>query len=92
MRAIGLGTCSTMARIGAILTPFVAQVLLRLSPYMAISIYGTVAFLAAIACLILPVETKGKLLTVRVFQLLLIKSLNILIIIVYLRRLNLNMM
>lgn len=71
MRAIGLGTCSTMARIGAILTPFVAQVLLRLSPYMAISIYGTVAFLAAIACLILPVETKGKQLTVRVFQLLL---------------------
>lgn len=64
MRAIGLGTCSTMARIGAIITPFVAQVLLRMSPYVAISIYGTVAFFAAIACLMLPVETKGKQLKV----------------------------
>lgn len=64
MRAIGLGTCSTMARVGAILTPFVAQVLLRISPYLAISIYGTVAFFAAIACLLLPVETKGRQLVV----------------------------
>ena len=60
MRAVGLGTCSAMARIGAILTPFVAQVLLRVSPYLAISIYGTVAFLAAIACFLLPYETKGR--------------------------------
>ena len=60
MRAVGLGTCSAMARIGAIITPFIAQVLLRLSPYLAISIYGTVALLASIACLLLPVETKGR--------------------------------
>jgi len=59
-RAVGLGTCSAMARVGAILTPFVAQVLLRVSPYFAISIYGTVALLASIACLTLPVETKGR--------------------------------
>lgn len=65
MRAIGLGTCSTMARVGAIITPFVAQVLLRLSPYVAISIYGTVAFLAALASLLLPYETKGKELKVK---------------------------
>ena len=60
MRAVGLGTCSAMARTGAIITPFVAQVLLKLSPYLAISIYGTVALLASIACLLLPVETKGR--------------------------------
>ena len=60
MRAVGLGTCSAMARIGAIITPFIAQVLLRLSPYLAISIYGTVALLASIACMLLPVETKGR--------------------------------
>lgn len=59
-RAIGLGTCSAMARIGAIITPFIAQVLLKVSPYAAISIYGTVAFFGALACLALSVETKGK--------------------------------
>lgn len=59
-RAIGLGTCSAMARIGAIITPFIAQVLLKVSPYAAISIYGTVALMAAVACLCLPVETKGR--------------------------------
>ena len=66
MRAVGLGTCSAMARIGAIITPFVAQVLLRMSPYLAISIYGTVALLAAGACLLLSVETKGRELKVSV--------------------------
>ena len=60
MRAIGLGTCSALARVGAIATPFVAQVLLRVSPYLAISIYGTVAMLAGVACFFLPVETKGR--------------------------------
>jgi hypothetical protein len=49
-----------MARVGAIITPFVAQVLLRVSPYVAISIYGTVALLASIACFFLQIETKGR--------------------------------
>ena len=66
MRAVGLGTCSAMARIGAIITPFIAQVLLKMSPYLAISIYGTVALLASIACMLLPVETKGRALVEQV--------------------------
>ncbi len=49
-----------MARIGAIITPFIAQVLLKASPHVAISIYGTVALLSSAACLLLPVETKGR--------------------------------
>ena len=64
MRAIGLGTCSAMARVGAIITPFLAQVLLKISPHLAISIYGTVALLAAAASLLLPIETKGRQLKV----------------------------
>ncbi|XP_013392843.1 synaptic vesicle 2-related protein isoform X2 [Lingula anatina] len=59
-RAIGLGTCSAMARIGAIVTPFVAQVLLRTSVYLTASIYGGVCIAAAIASFLLPIETKGR--------------------------------
>nr|CAB3266744.1 synaptic vesicle 2-related protein [Phallusia mammillata] len=60
VRAIGLGSCSGVARLGAIITPFVAQVMLRSSEPMAVSIYGIVSFLAGIACLLLPIETKGR--------------------------------
>lgn len=60
MRAIGLGSCSGMARIGAIVTPFVAQVMLKVSAYLAISTYGVISLVAAIASVLLPIETKGR--------------------------------
>ncbi|XP_074642627.1 synaptic vesicle 2-related protein-like isoform X2 [Tubulanus polymorphus] len=60
MRALGLGTCSGMARIGAIVTPFVAQVMLTSSPSLAVSTYGAIALIAAIAAMLLPIETQGK--------------------------------
>lgn len=60
MRAMGLGVCSGMARIGAIATPFVAQVLLKESSYVAISIYGVMCLIATAASLLLPYETKGR--------------------------------
>lgn len=66
IRAVGLGTCSAMARVGAIITPVIAQVLLRVSPHAAVSIYGTVGFLASIFSLLLPIETKGRDLKVSV--------------------------
>ncbi|CAH1801775.1 unnamed protein product [Owenia fusiformis] len=59
-RAIGLGSCNGMARIGAIVTPFVAQVMLKHSVHLAISIYGVVCLLAAVASMLLPIETKGR--------------------------------
>ncbi|KAF6024069.1 SVOP [Bugula neritina] len=59
-RAIGLGACSSMARFGAIITPFIAQVLLKKSIYATLAIYAVVAAAASIASLLLPVETKGK--------------------------------
>ncbi|KAI0239633.1 Synaptic vesicle 2-related protein [Lamellibrachia satsuma] len=59
-RALGLGSCSGMARVGAIVTPFVAQVMLRHSANMAVSIYGCVCILGAIASMLLPIETKGR--------------------------------
>ncbi|CAH1230704.1 SVOP [Branchiostoma lanceolatum] len=59
-RALGLGTCSGVARLGALLTPFVAQVMLKSSIYLTVSVYGTICLLAAVACLLLPIETKGR--------------------------------
>ena len=74
IRAIGLGTCSAMARVGAIITPFLAQVLLKISPHLAISIYGLVALLAAVASICLPIETKGRQLKVIYFEISKIKK------------------
>ncbi|XP_076108218.1 synaptic vesicle 2-related protein-like [Mytilus galloprovincialis] len=60
MRAIGLGSCSGMARVGAIITPFVAQVLLKESSYIAISTYGVISLVATVVAMLLPIETKGR--------------------------------
>jgi len=60
LRSIGVGTCSAMARLGAMVTPYVAQVLLKSSFNTSIIIYITAALLAAIASLLLPIETKGR--------------------------------
>lgn len=63
LRAVGVGTCSAMARLGAMITPYVAQVLVKSSMTLAITVYAIAAILAAIACIILPIETKGRELT-----------------------------
>lgn len=60
LRSVGVGTCSAMARLGAMVTPYIAQVLLQSSLFLAMSVYGIAAVMAAIACALLPIETKGK--------------------------------
>ncbi|XP_008333775.2 synaptic vesicle 2-related protein isoform X2 [Cynoglossus semilaevis] len=59
-RALGLGTSSGMARVGALITPFVAQVMLESSVYLALSVYCCCCLLAAIASCALPIETTGR--------------------------------
>ncbi|XP_077456442.1 synaptic vesicle 2-related protein [Stigmatopora argus] len=59
-RALGLGTSSGMARVGALITPFVAQVLLQSSMNLALSVYSCCCLLAAIASCALPIETTGR--------------------------------
>uniref|UniRef100_A0AAY4B8F1 Major facilitator superfamily (MFS) profile domain-containing protein n=1 Tax=Denticeps clupeoides TaxID=299321 RepID=A0AAY4B8F1_9TELE len=59
-RAIGIGTSSGVARIGALLTPFVAQVLLRSSVYLTLSVYCACSLLGAVASMALPIETAGR--------------------------------
>ncbi|XP_049942371.1 synaptic vesicle 2-related protein [Schistocerca serialis cubense] len=60
LRAVGVGTCSAMARLGAMVTPYVAQVLMQASLILATAVYAVAAIMAAIACFLLPVETQGK--------------------------------
>ncbi|XP_072044038.1 synaptic vesicle 2-related protein-like isoform X2 [Amphiura filiformis] len=60
VRGMGLGTCGSIARIGCIITPFVAQVFLDKSPTATIALYAFVCFLAAVAIIFLPIETKGR--------------------------------
>ncbi|XP_048523169.1 synaptic vesicle 2-related protein [Dendroctonus ponderosae] len=60
LRSVGVGSCSAMARLGAMVTPYVAQVLLKTSITFATSTYAVAALLASIACMLLPIETAGK--------------------------------
>ncbi|XP_066974498.1 synaptic vesicle 2-related protein isoform X2 [Macrobrachium rosenbergii] len=63
LRAVGVGTCSGMARFGAMLTPLIAQVMTRTSVHLATATYGIVAILAITAALMLPIETRGRAMT-----------------------------
>ncbi|XP_056289283.1 synaptic vesicle 2-related protein isoform X2 [Pseudoliparis swirei] len=60
IRALAMGTSSAMSNVGALITPFVAQVLLRTSVYGTLSFYCGFSLLGCIASLILPIETLGK--------------------------------
>lgn len=60
LRGIGVNTCSAMARIGAMVTPYIAQVFLQWSVTGAMAIYATTALCAALATLALPVEPKNQ--------------------------------
>ncbi|XP_015221729.1 synaptic vesicle 2-related protein isoform X1 [Lepisosteus oculatus] len=59
-RALGLGTSSGMARVGALITPFISQVMLESSVYLTLSVYCSCCILAAIASCLLPIETTGR--------------------------------
>ena len=60
LRSVGVGSCSGMARLGAMMTPYIAQVLMKASLTAAVSVYVTVGILASVSCILLPIETKGK--------------------------------
>ncbi|XP_076364218.1 synaptic vesicle 2-related protein-like [Tachypleus tridentatus] len=58
-RALALGFHSGLGRFGAIITPFVAQVLMKVEPKMAVRIYAVISGLTALMTLALPRDTKG---------------------------------
>jgi len=60
IRTTGMGAASSIARIGGILTPYVAQVLAVASVYLALSTYSIVVLIAAVCSLLLVIETLGS--------------------------------
>lgn len=60
IRTLGIGASSSWARVGAMVTPFVAQVLLDQSLTAAVWVYGGVCVCAAILTALLPIETMGR--------------------------------
>ena len=49
-----------MARFGAMLTPYISQVLMKQSIQAAVGVYVLVSLGATICCLLLPIETRGR--------------------------------
>ncbi|XP_072124110.1 putative transporter SVOPL isoform X3 [Mobula birostris] len=60
MRSLGLGSCSSMARIGAMIAPFIAQVLLASWPTAALCLFSAVCIICSILAFTLPIETQGR--------------------------------
>lgn len=60
MRAVGLGTSGSLCRIGAMVAPFIAQVLMNASFLGALCLFASVCVVCAISAFTLPIETKGR--------------------------------
>lgn len=59
LRAVAMGAGSSVARIGAMLTPFLAQVMIRQSLKLTVGVYAGLGVLAGVMAWLLPMETKG---------------------------------
>ncbi|XP_007908562.2 putative transporter SVOPL [Callorhinchus milii] len=60
IRSLGLGSSSSMARIGAMTAPFIAQVLLPLSPVTSLCLFSAVCIVCSVLAFTLPIETKDR--------------------------------
>lgn len=66
VRSVGMGLTGSLSRLGAILSPFVSVGLVRNGYTPLAEILLAVACIVAAGCsLALPIETKGRALTVR---------------------------
>ena len=65
IRAMAVGSASSMARIGAMITPYLAQVLIKKTFSGTIAVYVIATATAALCGFLLPIETRGRELKVR---------------------------
>ncbi|XP_070473980.1 putative transporter SVOPL isoform X9 [Equus przewalskii] len=64
MRALGMGISGSLCRIGAMVAPFISQVLMSASILGALCLFSSVCVVCAISAFTLPIETKGRALQV----------------------------
>uniref|UniRef100_A0A8C3TMV9 SVOP like n=1 Tax=Catharus ustulatus TaxID=91951 RepID=A0A8C3TMV9_CATUS len=60
MRALGMGTSGSLCRVGAMVAPFISQVLMSASFVGALCLFSSVCIICAISAVTLPIETKGR--------------------------------
>ncbi|XP_077566281.1 putative transporter SVOPL [Stigmatopora nigra] len=59
-RSLGMGACTSVSRLGGMIAPFIAQVLMSHSVILALSPFSVACALCAVASFLLPIETKGR--------------------------------
>ena len=59
IRSVAFGVASACMRIGGMITPYIAQVLMERSEFLALGVYILMGILGVIAPMLLPIETKG---------------------------------
>ncbi|XP_008292417.1 putative transporter SVOPL [Stegastes partitus] len=59
-RSLGMGFCTSFSRIGGMIAPFIAQVLMSQSVFLALSPFSVACVLCALGNFLLPIETKGR--------------------------------
>ncbi|XP_071776636.1 putative transporter SVOPL isoform X2 [Centroberyx gerrardi] len=59
-RSLGMGFCTSFSRIGGMIAPFIAQVLMSESVILALCPFAVACVICAIGNFLLPIETKGR--------------------------------
>ncbi|KAK0134439.1 putative transporter SVOPL [Merluccius polli] len=59
-RSLGMGYCTSFSRIGGMIAPFIAQVLMSHSVLYAMCPFAVACVVCALGNLLLPIETKGR--------------------------------
>ncbi|CAK6983747.1 putative transporter SVOPL [Scomber scombrus] len=60
VRSLGMGFCTSFSRIGGMIAPFIAQVLMSQSVILALSPFAVSCVICAAGSFLLPIETKGR--------------------------------
>ncbi|KAL6116512.1 svopl [Pungitius sinensis] len=59
-RSLGMGFCTSFSRIGGMIAPFIAQVLMSQSVILALTPFAVCCVVCALGNFLLPIETRGR--------------------------------